>query len=75
MESEIMSKTIQEKDLKGTQKVLIKTNRIGLNIVVKVGSIMLILCLTSCSKDLSFDPATTVGNQVIKVMMRSNNGK
>jgi len=70
-----MSKTIQEKDLKGTQKVLIKTNRIGLNIVVKVGSIMLILCLTSCSKDLSFDPATTVGNQVIKVMMRSNNGK
>ena len=70
-----MSKTIQEKDLKGTQKVLIKTNRIGLNIVVKVGSIMLILCLTSCSKDLSFDPATTVGNQVIKVMMRGNNGK
>ena len=75
MESVIMSKTIQEKDLKGTQKVLIKTNRIGLNIVVKVGSIMLILCLTSCSKDLSFDPATTVGNQVIKVMMRGNNGK
>ena len=70
-----MLKTIQEKDLNDTQKVLIKTNRIGLNIVGKVGSIILILCLTSCSKDLSFDPATTVGNQVIKSMVKGHNGK
>jgi len=68
-----MLETIQEKDLKGILNLLTKTNRIGLNIVVKVGSIMLILCLTSCSKDLSFDPATTVGNQLIKSIVKGNN--
>ena len=70
-----MSKTIQERGLKDTQSHIQKEYQLGKNIVVKVVSIMLILCLTSCSKDLSFDPATTVGNQVIKVMMRGNNGK
>ena len=75
MESVIMSKTIQERGLKDTQRHIQKEYQLGKNIVVKVGSIMLILCLTSCSKDITLDPATTVGNQVIKVMMRSNNGK
>ena len=75
MESVIMSKTIQERGLKDTQSHIQKEYQLGKNIVVKVGSIMLILCLTSCSKDITLDPATTVGNQVIKVMMRSNNGK
>ena len=75
MESVIMSKTIQERGLKDTQSHIQKEYQLGKNIVVKVGSIMLILCLTSCSKDITLDPATTVGNQVIKVMMRGNNGK
>tara|TARA_R110000782_G_scaffold42745_4_gene96943 strand:- start:485 stop:697 length:213 start_codon:yes stop_codon:yes gene_type:complete len=70
-----MLKTIQEKDLKGTVNLILKEFQLGKKIVVKVGSIMLILCLTSCSKDLSFDPATTVGNQVIKSMVKGNNGK
>ena len=70
-----MLKTIQEKDLKGTVNLTLKEFQLGKKIVVKVGSIMLILCLTSCSKDLSFDPATTVGNQVIKSMVKGNNGK
>jgi len=70
-----MSKTIQERGLKDTQSHIQKEYQLGKNIVVKVGSIMLILCLTSCSKDITLDPATTVGNQVIKVMMRGNNGK
>ena len=69
-----MLKTIQEKDLKGTVNLTLKEFQLGKKIVVKVGSIMLILCLTSCSKDLSFDPATTVGNQVIKSMVKGNNG-
>jgi len=70
-----MSKTIQERGLKDTQSHIQKEYQLGRNIVGKVGSIMLILCLTSCSKDITLDPATTVGNQVIKVMMRGNNGK
>ena len=69
-----MLKTIQEKDLKGIQNHILKEFHNVRNIVVKVGSIMLILCLTSCSKDLSFDPATTVGNQVIKSMVKGHNG-
>ena len=69
-----MLKTIQEKDLKGTVNLILKEFQLGKKIVVKVGSIMLILCLTSCSKDLSFDPATTVGNQVIKSMVKGHNG-
>ena len=56
------------------QKVLTKKQQVEKGIVVKVGSIMLILCLTSCSKDLSFDPATTVGKQVIKSIIKGNNG-
>ena len=68
-----MLKTIQEKDLKGTVNLILKEFQLGKNIVVKVGSIMLILCLSSCSKDLSFDPATTVGNQVIKSIVKGNN--
>ena len=55
------------------QKVLTKEQQVEKGIVVKVGSIMLILCLTSCSKDLSFDPATTVGNQLIKSIVKGNN--
>ena len=70
-----MLKIILVKGLKGTVNLILKGFQLGRNIVVKVGSIILILCLTSCSKDITFDPATTVGNQVIKVMMRSNNGK
>ena len=70
-----MLKIILVKGLKGTVNHILKGFQLGRNIVVKVGSIMLILCLTSCSKDITLDPATTVGNQVIKVMMRSNNGK
>lgn len=70
-----MLKIILVKGLKGTVNLILKGFQLGRNIVVKVGSIMLILCLTSCSKDITLDPATTVGNQVIKVMMRSNNGK
>ena len=70
-----MSKTIQERGQDDTQNHIQKEYQLGKNIVGKVGSIMLILCLTSCSKDITLDPATTVGNQVIKVMMRSNNGK
>ena len=70
-----MLKIILVKDLKGTVNLILKGFQLGRNIVGKVGSIILILCLTSCSKDITLDPATTVGNQVIKVMMRSNNGK
>ena len=70
-----MLKIILVKGLKGTVNLILKGFQLGRNIVVKVGSIMLILCLTSCSKDITLDPATTVGNQVIKVMMRGNNGK
>ena len=70
-----MLKIILVKDLKGTANLILKGFQLGRNIVVKVGSIILILCLTSCSKDITLDPATTVGNQVIKVMMRGNNGK
>ena len=70
-----MLKIILVKGLKGTVNLILKGFQLGRNIVVKVGSIILILCLTSCSKDITLDPATTVGNQVIKVMMRGNNGK
>ena len=28
--------------------------------------IVLLLLLVGCSKDISFDPATTIGNQLIK---------
>ena len=70
-----MLKIILVKGLKGTVNLILKGCQLGRNIVVKVGSIILILCLTSCSKDITLDPATTVGNQVIKVMMRGNNGK
>ena len=75
MESVIMLKTIQEKDQDDTQNHIQKEYQLGRKLVVKVSSIMLILCLTSCSKDLSFDPATTVGNQVIKSMVKGHNGK
>ena len=64
-----MLKTILEKDLDDTQNHILNLFQLGKNIVVKVGSIMLILCFTSCSKDLSFDPATTVGNQFIKALV------
>jgi len=64
-----MLKTILVKDREDTQNHILNLFQLGKNIVVKVGSIMLILCLTSCSKDLSFDPATTVGNQFIKVIV------
>nr|BAR20411.1 hypothetical protein [uncultured Mediterranean phage uvMED]BAR38407.1 hypothetical protein [uncultured Mediterranean phage uvMED] len=70
-----MLKIILVKDLKGTVNLILKGFQLGKNIVVKVGSIILILCLTSCSKDITLDPATTVGNQVIKVMMRGNDEK
>ena len=72
MESAIILKTIQEKDQDDTQNHIQKEYQLGRKLVVKVSSIMLILCLTSCSKDLSFDPATTVGNQFIKAMVRGN---
>ena len=64
-----MLKELGRKDQDDTQSHIQKEYQLGKNIVVKVGSIMLILCLTSCSKDLSFDPATTVGNQFIKVIV------
>jgi len=64
-----MLKTILVKDREDTQNHILNLFQLGKNIVVKVGSIMLILCLTSCSKNLSFDPATTVGNQFIKVIV------
>ena len=70
-----ISKTIQEKGQDDTQNHIQKEFQLGRKLVVKVGSIMLILCLTSCSKDLSFDPATTVGNQVIKSMVKVKNTK
>ena len=69
-----MLKTIQEKDLKGTVNHILKEYQLGKKLGVKVSSIMLILCLTSCSKDLSFDPATTVGKQVIKSIIKGHNG-
>ena len=69
-----MLKTIQEKDLKGTANLILKEFQLGKKLAVKVSSIMFILCLTSCSKDLSFDPATTVGNQVIKSIVKGHNG-
>ena len=72
MESAIILKTIQEKDQDDTQNHIQKEYQLGRKLGVKVSSIMLILCLTSCSKDLTFDPATTVGNQVIKSMVREN---
>jgi hypothetical protein len=34
----------------------------------KIKCFMLILLLSSCSKDISFDPITTVGNQLIKFL-------
>mgnify|MGYP003640478444 CR=1 FL=1 len=67
-------KTIQEKDLNVMQKVLTKEQQVEKGIVVKVGSIMLILCLTSCTKDISIDPATTISNQFIKAIIKGNNG-
>tara|TARA_B110000285_G_C14974139_1_gene538092 strand:- start:825 stop:1043 length:219 start_codon:yes stop_codon:yes gene_type:complete len=67
-------KTIQEKDLNVMQKVLTKEQQVEKGIVVKVGSIMLILCLTSCSKDISLDPTTTISNQFIKAIIKGNNG-
>ena len=73
MELAIMLKTIQEKDQDDTQSHIQKEYQLGKNIVGKVGSIMLILCLTSCSKNISFDPATTVGNQLIKSMVKGYN--
>jgi len=30
--------------------------------------IVLLLFLVGCSKDISFDPATTIGNQLIKLI-------
>ena len=69
-----MLKTILEKGLNDIVNHILNLFHLERNIVGKVGSIMLILCLTSCSKDLSFDPATTVGNQVIKSMVKGHNG-
>jgi hypothetical protein len=69
-----MLKTIQEKDLKGTVNHILKEYQLGKKIVVKVSSIMLILCLTSCTKDISIDPATTISNQFIKAIIKGNNG-
>jgi len=68
-----MLKTIQEKDQDDTQNHIQKEYQLGKKLVVKVSSIMLILCLTSCSKNISFDPATTVGNQLIKSMVKGYN--
>ena len=67
-----MLKELKRKDQDDTQNHILKEFHNVRNILGKVGSIMLILCLTSCSKDLTFDPATTVGNQVIKSMVREN---
>ena len=65
-------KTIQEKDLNVMQKVLTKEQQVEKGIVVKVGSIIIILLLSSCSKDISFDPLQTVGNNIIKTIIKDN---
>jgi hypothetical protein len=33
---------------------------------------LLLLMLLGCSKDISFDPATTIGNQLIKFLYKES---
>jgi hypothetical protein len=34
---------------------------------------ILILLLSSCSKDISFDPATTIGKEIIRFLYNESN--
>jgi len=40
--------------------------------MLKVVSLLVAILLVGCSKDISFDPIQTVGNQVIKTMLKNN---
>ncbi len=40
--------------------------------MLKVVSLLVAILLAGCSKDISFDPVQTVGNKVIKTMLKNN---
>tara|TARA_R110000824_G_C15037216_1_gene660014 strand:+ start:558 stop:770 length:213 start_codon:yes stop_codon:yes gene_type:complete len=69
-----MLKTSQEKGLKDIVNHILNLFHLERNIVGKVGSIILIIMFTSCSKDINIDPVQTIGNNIIKTIMKGNNG-